>query len=57
MNYSDKHIAECIAYLQFSVKNGNISEEQANELIKKKDWKAVYDLMDKGDAIANEKGD
>lgn len=53
-NYSDKHIAECIAYLNYSCKEGYLDEEVAKDIIRRKAWKEVYDMMDRGDAYAND---
>ena len=54
MNYSDAHIKECIDYLNFSVKEGNLDCDTADDIVRRKAWKEVYDMMDKGDFYANE---
>lgn len=54
MNYSDAHIEECIDYLGEAVKEGYIDQEVADELIAKKDWAIVYEMINKGDGRAND---
>ena len=55
MIYKLEHIKECKDYLNYSVKHGFMDEDMAQEMIDKKDWKAIYDLIDQGDFLANQK--
>lgn len=54
MNYSDKHIADFIAYLNYSVKHGGMDESVANDIIRRKAWNEVEDLIEIGDELAND---
>jgi hypothetical protein len=51
---SDKLLDKFTDYLNYSVKEGHIDEDTAQELIDKKDWKAIQYLMDKGDDYEEE---
>ena len=54
MAYSDKHIGEYVRYLQYSVKHGYMDEEVANDIIRRKAWGEVQELMELGDEAAND---
>jgi hypothetical protein len=54
MNYSDTHIEECIDYLKEAVGEGNLDPDVATELIAKKDWATVYEMIHKEDDHAND---
>ena len=57
MIYKLEHIKECKDYLNYSVKHGFMDEDMAQEMIDKKDWKAIYDLIDQGDFLTEKEGD
>ena len=43
-------IKELKQYLSYGVKEGYIDEDYARDLVKRKAWKEVLDLMGRGDA-------
>jgi len=51
--YTKEQIKECISYLGYGVKEGYIDESAAQEIIRKKDWKYVYEMIDRADAYAD----
>ena len=53
--YTPLQIKECKHYLWFSVKEGYISEDTEQDLLKRKAWEKVYQMMNLGDFYANEK--
>jgi len=58
--YTPNQIKECKQYLWFSVKEGYMGEEEAEDLLKREAWEEVYHLMNLGDYYANdmeERGD
>ena len=55
MKYTEAQKKECIEYLQYCAKEGFIDPEEALEMIKKEQWKEIYDEMDRGDYYANQK--
>jgi hypothetical protein len=50
MRYTEAQTKECMDYLNYAVKEGYMSAEEALELVAKQDWKEVYEMMDKGDS-------
>ena len=53
--YNAKQIKECKDYLNLSVKEGYLSEDSAQDLIRTENWDEVYHQMDMGDYYANQK--
>lgn len=53
MCYTKEHIKECLAYLNYCVKEGAIDAEEAKEMAEKKNWKEVYDMMGYGEYLAD----
>lgn len=54
MKYTQAQIKECKDYLSLSVKEGYLDESTARDLVERKAWKEVYDMMSLGDFYANE---
>jgi len=52
--YSPEQIKECKDYLNFSVKEGYLDEDSAQDLIRTENWYAVYHMMDEGDFYETE---
>ena len=44
---------ECKKYLGYCYKEGCIDESEAKEIIKNRDWDAVYEMMSKAEAYAD----
>jgi len=53
MEYTTEQIQECKAYLGYCVKNGGIGEDVVQDLIDRKDWSEVYDMMEYGEYLAD----
>lgn len=51
--YTKEQITECKAYLSYCVKHGAMDELEAGELVKNKEWKRIYDLMDYAEYLAD----
>jgi hypothetical protein len=49
MNYTKAQVKECLQYLNYCVGEGGMSEEEALEIVNKKDWAEVYKMMDQED--------
>ena len=54
MKHTPEQIKECKDYLGLCVKEGYMDTPEAEEIIKKKDWKKVYYYMDKAESMAND---
>ena len=52
--YTKAQVEECKNYLNFSVEEGYLDEDAAQDLIRTKNWFAVYHMMDEGDYAAND---
>jgi hypothetical protein len=51
--YTQEQKEECINYLGYCVKEGYMDEYEAKLLIENKDWKEVYNIMDRADNYAD----
>ncbi len=54
IKYTKDQITECKDYLGYGVKEGYISEDICQDIIKRKAWNEVYEMMAIGDDYAND---
>lgn len=51
--YNQNQIDEFLFYLGYSVKEGLLEPEIANEIVEREDWQEVEKMMFRGDLYAN----